>query len=306
MTGGFLQRLTGDAGGGPAAPAPVLRPVLRGTSPAFEDDASLWETTSASAEEAAPAFPTPTTLLSDAPARRTEPFERQEVSRQRTEEPPAQEARRQSAPISAPPSVEPFTPPVATPVPPRPTQASPEPSTSVPEQTPAPTPQGPERPLQTAARKAPDRSDDPSPARPGPSRPSIETVDTPAARPPLSAEIVPYPASAREIPDVRPAAWGDEPQEAAPAAVMPSQAPLAPALAPRARDAATALPLPEPPPAPAEGPKIEIGRLVVEVVRDAPEPAAPQAPAPRTAAQASVIGPIGDLRAGLRRFPGWG
>ncbi|MBL29427.1 MAG: hypothetical protein CMM50_17990 [Rhodospirillaceae bacterium] len=64
--------------------------------------------------------------------------------------------------------------------------------------------------------------------------------------------------------------------------------------------------MPEPPPAPAEGPKIEIGRLVVEVVRDAPEPAAPQAPAPRTAAQASVIGPIGDLRAGLRRFPGWG
>ncbi|MEO0763697.1 MAG: hypothetical protein AAFZ09_18135, partial [Pseudomonadota bacterium] len=52
-----------------------------------------------------------------------------------------------------------------------------------------------------------------------------------------------------------------------------------------------------------EGPRVEIGRLVVEVMREAPEPQAKAPPpAPRTAEQASSIGPIGDLASGLRRF----
>lgn len=305
MTGGFLQRLTGDAGD-PPAPAPVLRPVLRGTSPAFEDDASLWEMPGAPAEEAAPAYPTPSFLLSDGPTRLTEPAERQETERERAPEPPAQAARPQSAPISVPPSAEPFMAQAATPAPQPSAQMSPAPVAPVHDQRPAPAPatQGPAWPLQTPARKAPDRSEEPSSAQPSTPTAPTESANAPAARPPVSAEIFPHPMSTRETPTVRPTARVGEPDEAAP--LTRSSATVAPALVPRARDAAAAFPLPETPPAPTPGPKIEIGRLVVEVVRDAPEPAVAQAPAPRTAAQASMIGPIGDLRAGLRRFPGWG
>lgn len=78
-------------------------------------------------------------------------------------------------------------------------------------------------------------------------------------------------------------------------------------VAPRVAEAALALPLAEDARAheAADGPRVEIGRVIVEVVRDPPQlEAHPVEAPPRTAEQASRIGPIGDLRTGLRRF-GW-
>ncbi len=83
--------------------------------------------------------------------------------------------------------------------------------------------------------------------------------------------------------------------------------PAAPLLTPRPPPAAAQMPET---PAPIRAPRVEIGRLVVEVTPEAPPPAPepdrPSTPPPRTAEQASSIGPIGDLRMGARRFtPGW-
>jgi hypothetical protein len=83
----------------------------------------------------------------------------------------------------------------------------------------------------------------------------------------------------------------------------PNQAPARIELSPRPRPEPTAyLPYDEPPAAPAAPvqPTITIGHVTVEIV-DEPRPAA-AAPRPLTAASASVIGPLGQAHAARRLF----
>ena len=307
---GYLQRLLDTAA--PASEPPALTPVVKSTSPIFEQN-QLPGLAGFHAEEgeaevapqvgdapakggaraptplppaAAPAIPTPEITRRD-PLRVTPtPSSRPAVSRPAAENPlptlrPTVDA---TSPL-------PQEPPDTTGQPARPDPEIVEPSLR----------------LETVVRTEPER-DAPATLEPLERSWPAESVFAPAASEPAASATAPAIGPAvvfqpEEREKLAAAVSLDEPREPAPIKPL-GNAPLGPVvLEPRPRPAFDdADPgADEPRPEPQQAPRITIGRVTVALEPD-PGPAARPVRVPRTAATASVIGPLGNRRARRRLF----
>lgn len=286
----YLQRLLDTAA--PTLAAPVeLAPVIRSSSPVFEQDQLLALTDQApSATSFGPTEPFDT--ASDVAA-----LHRPETRRHGPSPVPLRQA---PAPVATPISVTTGTEPIgkiaaeADPVPTREEASPPAPSMIVTE------------PIPLARPAAPSESNATDPPRVPTGRPaSFAEPSERSDRPAAEVEVPATPESAARRPaspdDVRPGGEASlDPIRSAPepSPSDPDRSPielsprLRPDLPPAANDAAPSAPAP--PPAPA----ITIGHVTVEIVEE--RPATPPTTRPLTAATASVIGPLGQARTARR------
>jgi hypothetical protein len=305
---GYLQRLIDAAT--PAAELPALTPVVKSTSPVFEQD-QLLGLFDHHLEADAEVVARPAPYAPDAP----DPFQ------------PAEPAAR--APVPAVPAYRPYQPDVMTP----PTSSGPRPEPTVVDGAPLPLPSDAARTRNPPPQERSDASfEAPSPVpMPTGSEPwqlgatdvapgLAATAEPPSAREPSLVQLAttlmmreaatpgwteatPGPAAAAGLPGeafvVREPAPGLDPPGSIPEVPAPPVV-----LEPRPRPHfADVEPKEEQPDAPSlqAAPRISIGRVTVEIVPD-PEPAARAARVPRTAAAASMIGPLGNRRARRRLF----